>query len=135
MREGAIFPVAWGMPKSLRGVPVSLGNLAWGCQIPYDTGNSGACASSGYQAVFSPPTRPGNEAKKEGITEHMAGLQQVAKNCNFGSYLDTALRDQLVCGLRDTVIQRELLCFQNLTLGKALERARAMEAVAKEAKC
>ena len=27
------------------------------------TGNSGVCASSGYQAVFSPPTRPGNEAR------------------------------------------------------------------------
>ena len=29
---GAIFPVAWGA-KIPEGVPISLGNLAWGCQI------------------------------------------------------------------------------------------------------
>ena len=44
------------------------------------------------------------------------------------------LRDQLVCGLKDPRIQRELLCVQKLTVAQALERARAMEAVAKEAK-
>lgn len=62
----------------------------------------------------------------------MAGLRQAAQNCNFGTYLDTALRSQLVCGLRDTEIQ-ERLCIQKLTLGQALERACTMESVAKEA--
>ena len=45
-----------------------------------------------------------------------------------------ALHDQLVCGLKDPRIQRELLCVQKLTVAQALERARAMEVVAKEAK-
>ena len=36
--------------------------------------------------------------------------------------------------LKDPWIQRELLCVQKLTVAQALERARAMEAVAKEAK-
>ena len=71
---------------------------------------------------------------EEGVTEYMAELRKLAKTCNFGSYLDTALRDQLVCGLKDPRIQRELLCVQKLTVAQALERARAMEAVAKEAK-
>ena len=63
----------------------------------------------------------------------MAELRKLAKTCNFSSYL-AALRDQLVCGLKDPRIQRELLCVQRLTVAQALERARAMEAVAKEAK-
>lgn len=70
------------------------------------------------------------QGEKEDVTVYMAGLQQAAKNCNFGTYLDTALCDKLVCGLRDTVIQWEQLCIQKLTLGQALERARAMEAMA-----
>ena len=36
---------------------------------------------------------------EEGVTEYMAELRKLAKTYNFGSYLDTALRDQLICGL------------------------------------
>ena len=64
----------------------------------------------------------------------MAELCKLTKTCNFGSYLDTALHDQLVCGQKDPRIQHELLCVQKLTVAQALERARAMEVVAKEAK-
>ena len=32
------------------------------------SGNAHACASSGYQATFSPPMRPGNEAMLKGAT-------------------------------------------------------------------
>ena len=71
---------------------------------------------------------------EEGVTDYMAELRKLAKTCNLGSYLDTALRNQLVCSLKDPRIQCELLCVQKLTVAQALERARAMEAVAKEAK-
>ena len=64
----------------------------------------------------------------------MAEVRKLTKTCNFGSYLDTALCDQLVCGLKDPWIQHELLCVQKLTIAQALERARVMEAVAKEVK-
>ena len=72
------------------------------------------------------------QGEEDGVTDYITGLRKIAKNCNFGAYLDTALRDQLVCGLKDAKIQRELLCIKKLTLTDALERARAMEAVAKE---
>ena len=55
-----------------------------------------------------------------------------ATACNFGDYLDTALRDQLVCGLKDQKTQKELLCVQGLTLAVAIERSRAAEAVNRE---
>ena len=45
----------------------------------------------------------------------MTELRQLARMCNFGQYLETALRDQFVCGLRDEKCQRELLSIQDLT--------------------
>ena len=42
---------------------------------------------------------------RETVIEYMSGLKQLASTCNFLEYLDTALRDQLVCGIRDQGIQ------------------------------
>ena len=64
----------------------------------------------------------------------MSELRLLAKTCNFGNYLDTALRDQFVCGLKDLQIQRELLCTRELTVSQALEKGRSMKAVLKESK-
>ena len=57
----------------------------------------------------------------------MSELCLLAKSCNFGDYLDTVLRDQFVCGLKDRKIQQELLCTRNLTVGQALDKSRSME--------
>ena len=59
----------------------------------------------------------------EGMTDYMSELRSLAKTCNFGVYLDTALRDQFVCGLKEPQIQRELLGIQDLT---ALEKGRSI---------
>jgi len=72
------------------------------------------------------------QEEQETLANYLAELRKLAKNCNFGNYLDSALRDQLVCGLRDRKIQRELLCISNLTLAVASERARAAEAASRE---
>ena len=62
------------------------------------------------------------QGEKDGVTEYMTSLRKLAKTCNFGDYLNTALRDQLVCGgLKDTRIQQEQLCKKGLTLETALE--------------
>ena len=68
----------------------------------------------------------------EEVPDYVAELRRLGKTCNFGDYLDTALRDQLVCGLKDQKTQKELLCIQNLTLTVAIERSRAAEAVNRE---
>ena len=36
-----------------------------------------------------------------GVTDYLSELRLLAKTCNVGNYLDTALRDQFVCGLKD----------------------------------
>lgn len=69
---------------------------------------------------------------KESLADYLAGLRTLAKTCNFGNYLDTALRDQLVCGLCDQKTQKELLCIQDLTIAIATERAKAAETVNRE---
>ena len=73
-----------------------------------------------------------NQREKESVAEFIAELQTLAKTCNFGNYLETAIRDQFVCGLLDVKCQQELLCETELTAEKALQRAQAMEAVARE---
>ena len=44
----------------------------------------------------------------ERVADFVANLRCLAKTCNFGQYLNTALRDQLVCGLRDRKCQCKL---------------------------
>ena len=69
---------------------------------------------------------------KETVADYVAELRRLSKTCNFGDYLDTALRDQLVCGLNDRKTQKELLCIKNLTLTVATDKARAAETVNRE---
>ena len=62
----------------------------------------------------------------------MSELRRLAKTCDFGAYLDTALWDQFVRGLWDVKCQRDLLCVTDLTAELALKKARAAEVVLKE---
>ena len=73
-----------------------------------------------------------NQLGGESTTEFMTELRRLAKTCNFGNYLESAIRDQFVCGLRDTKTQQELFCIPDLTAQTALRKARAAEAVYKE---
>ena len=70
----------------------------------------------------------------ENMTEFLAQLRQLATHCKFGNYLNEALRDRFVCGLRDEAIQRKLLSETDLTLSRALELARGLEVASKQAK-
>ena len=38
------------------------------------------------------------QGDNEHIADFVAELRRLAKTCNFGNYLDTAIRDQFVCG-------------------------------------
>ena len=64
----------------------------------------------------------------------MAELRRLTTHCEFGDYLDEALRDRLVCGLHTKANQRKLLSEAKLTLKRALELAQGMEAAERTAK-
>ena len=75
-----------------------------------------------------------DQAVGETISEYVAELRRLATTCEFGDFLNDALRDRLVCGLRNESVQKRLLSEANLTFAKALELAHSMELADKNAK-
>ena len=71
------------------------------------------------------------QAEDESIAEYIAELRRLSIKCEFGDYLEQALRDRLVCGLRSKAIQEELLTKRGLTLVRAQEIAEGMEAASR----
>ena len=63
--------------------------------------------------------------------EYLAQLRKMASTCKFGTFLNEALCDRLVCGIRDQGMQRRLLAEADLTLKKAFELIQGMEAANK----
>ena len=52
-------------------------------------------------------------------------------NCEFGDYLEEALRDRFVCELRSETTQKQLLTEVDLTFKQAVEVAKGIEAADK----
>ena len=75
-----------------------------------------------------------NQAPDETVAEYIAELRRLSTHCEFGDYLDPALRDRLVCGLRNESVQRRLLAEADLTLKRARDIAQRMEAAERNAK-
>ena len=69
----------------------------------------------------------------ETISQFIGELKKLADTCEFGAFLEDALRDRLVCGLTSTAIQRKLLTEDKLKFNKAVEIALGMEAADKHA--
>ena len=62
----------------------------------------------------------------------VVALKRLAKTCNYDSHLESALRDQLVFGIKDKNCQKGLLCVDNLDFSTALKIAMSSEVVSKE---
>lgn len=67
-------------------------------------------------------------SQKEGETvlDYACRLQKLASSCNFGQFLNDALRDRLICGIKEGSI-RETLLSKEHTWNEALELAQAGE--------
>ena len=74
------------------------------------------------------------QVEEESINECMAELCRLTTHSKFGAFLDKALRDRLVCGLRNEGIQKKLLTEADLTLVRAIELAEGMKKAEKNAK-
>ncbi|XP_065208399.1 uncharacterized protein K02A2.6-like [Planococcus citri] len=70
------------------------------------------------------------QKENESVRDFVASLQKLSIHCNFGDYQKKALRNQLVCGLRDVSTQNRLLEISDLTFDKALEIATSRETCA-----
>ncbi len=70
-----------------------------------------------------------DQAEGESIAEYVAKLRRLSRTCEFGAeYLSEALRDRLVCGIRNGSVQKRLLTEADLTLKRAMKIAQGMEA-------
>ena len=74
-----------------------------------------------------------DQHSEETVTEYVAELRRLATRCSFDAYLNDALRDRLVCGLKSESIQKSLLAEKGLTLAPAVDKAKEMEAAHKSA--
>ena len=68
-----------------------------------------------------------DQASTESLADYLAELRRLATKCNFGPYLNEALRDRFVCGIKSEAIQRKLLSESDIDLTKAFQLATTME--------
>ena len=73
-----------------------------------------------------------NQKTEQSVADYIAELRKLASTCNFNTFLDEALRDRFVCGIRSENIQRKLLSISNLTFVKACQEAQAAELAEKQ---
>ena len=65
---------------------------------------------------------------------YLAELRRLASTCDLGEFLNKALCDRLVCGLREKAMQQRLLAEPRLNLKRALELFQGIKAAQKDAK-
>ena len=66
------------------------------------------------------------------MADYIVTRKQFLTHCEFGTFLNDALRDQFVCGLHQQSVQKKLLTKENLTFKKACVVAQAMELAGKK---
>ena len=64
-----------------------------------------------------------DQEEEEGTQQYFAELKKLSATCNFGTFIDEAIRDRFVCGLSDVRIQKRLLSETSLSSKKALTLA------------
>lgn len=75
-----------------------------------------------------------NQLEGESISEYVANLKKLSATCKFGQFLDEALRDRFVCGVKSTELGDRLLTAthsRDLTLALAIEMGLAFEVTVK----
>ena len=74
------------------------------------------------------------QGANESVADYVAELRRLTAHCEFGTFLDDALRDRFVCGLRSEATQKKLLVEASLTFSRAVEIAQSMESAASKTK-
>jgi hypothetical protein len=74
-----------------------------------------------------------DQREGESIASYVAALKKLSTGCEFGTFLNDALRDRFVCGLKSDNIQKFLLAKEDLTFDKATKQATGMETAIRDA--
>ena len=73
-----------------------------------------------------------NQTLDESIADYVDELRKLTINCDFGDYLEEALRDRFICGLHREPTQKQLLTEAELTFKRTVEIAKGIEAADKK---
>ena len=73
-----------------------------------------------------------NQKEGETVGDYVIQLKQLSIHCEFGTFLDDALRDRFVCGLASEATQKKLLAEDKMTFDEAVKLASAMEMAEKD---
>ena len=73
-----------------------------------------------------------NQKPGESVADYVAELRQLATHCSFEGYLNEALRDRIVCGLRSEAAQKLLLAKGDIDLVRSINIALTHEAAQKD---
>ena len=68
----------------------------------------------------------------ESIAAYVAELRAIGEHCGFGGMLNEMIRDRIVCGVNDHIIQRRLLQEPELTYKQSYDSTVAMETATKD---
>ena len=68
-----------------------------------------------------------HQTSGETFDSWLISLRGLVKTCNYGTSVDSVLRDQIVLGVADSLVREKLLYEKNLSLDKACEIVRACE--------
>ena len=60
------------------------------------------------------------QQNRETVADYLDDLRKLAIHCEFGEFLEDALCNRLVCGLKDEAMQRRLLGETDLSLRRLL---------------
>ena len=63
----------------------------------------------------------------ESVAKYVVVLKELLTHCDFGTYLNDALRDHLICGLYKEATQKRLLTETEVAFKKVREIAQVME--------
>lgn len=74
------------------------------------------------------------QKQDETVTEYILVRKKLASTCEFGQFLNDALRDQFVCSLSGEGYHKQLLSEKDLTFKKACDIALALELTYKDTK-
>ena len=73
-----------------------------------------------------------NQGEEETVAQYVAVLKRLSEHCEFGAYLEDALRDRFVCGLKTETVQKRLLTEKDLTFQKAVDYAVSAETATRD---
>lgn len=74
-----------------------------------------------------------NQGDNETAMAYVAAIQELASRCNFGAFLEHALLDRLIAGIRNNDTRRKLLAMADLNYARARETVLQDECVRNQA--